>query len=386
MWRRLPAGVAGLALILSLGTAAAPPDVPLLRSGDARAAAAADAPVGRVATAVARLGIRMRATAEGNWVASPLSVAYAYAMLRAGAGGHTAAALDELFGVPAQDLHDAFNAITTRVTGDQVAIANGLFLQEGFPVGGPFLRTLATRYGTGVHPLDFTDRKSALVVNEWVRDHTNGRIPGIFEWQPGVQAVLANAIHLDADWARPFTRGATPMPFESPDGPVTVPMLAQAMEVRYAEGDGWQAADLPYRDSDLVFRVLLPAPGADPTDLLRDPAIGAAMRPHRIDLRMPRFQIRTRAELAPVGPPELFGPADLSGIAPGLQISQAVHEAWIRVDEEGTEAAAATGVAMIVSAEQPPTTKLHADRPFAFAIVHRPTDLPLFVGRVTDPR
>jgi serpin B len=390
MWRKVPAWLAGLALVLSLGAAAAPPDLPpLLRAGDARQPPLPGTPTARLAESITGLGHRMSATTpDGNWVASPLSVTYAYGMVRAGARGHTAVALDELYGLPGDRLHPTLNAIGAAVESGDVSIANGLFLQQGFTVGAPFLRTLATQYGTGVHPVDFSTPEVSDVVNGWVSEQTHGRIPRIFQWQPGVVAVLANAIYLDADWARPFggVHPTTPAAFTTAAGPVTVPMMQQIAEIPYAEGDGWQAADLAYRDSDLVMRILLPAPGRDPVELLpRTGEIGAAMRAVPVDLRLPKWESRSTVDLSEVGPPELYQGADLSGIAQGVWISRAVHEAWIRVDEEGTEAAAATSISIAVSAQVPPDIRLHADRPFAYAIVHKPTGVPLFMGRVADP-
>jgi serpin B len=390
MWRKLPAWLAGLALVLSLGAAAAPPTLPpLLRAGDARQAPPAGTPTARVAEAMIGFGHRMSATAPaGNWVASPLSVTHAYGMLRAGARGDTAAALDELYGVSGEQLHSAMNAISAAIVTGDVTIANALFLQHGFTVGAPFLRTLATQYGTGIHPVDLSRPEVAKVVNGWVSDRTHRRITKIFQWEPGLVAVLANAIYLNADWARPFGEAypTVPAAFATAAGPVTVPMMQQIAEIPYAEGDGWQAADLAYRDSDLVMRILLPAPGRDPVELLpRTTEIGAAMRPTPVDLRLPKWESRTTVDLARVGPPELYQGADLSGIAPGAFVSRAVHEAWIRVDEEGTEAAAATVISIAVSAFESPDIRLHADRPFAYAIVHKPTGVPLFMGRVADP-
>ena len=391
MWRKVPAWLGGLALVLSLGPAGAPADLPpLLRAGDARQVQPPGTPTAaRIAEAVIGLGHRMSAaTPDGNWVASPLSVTYAYGMLRAGAGGHTAAALDELYGMRGEDLHRTLNAISAAVESGDLAIANGLFLQHGFGVGIPFLRTLATQYGTGVHQVDFGTDRSGRVINGWISDQTHGRITELFRWEPGLVAVIANAIYLDADWVRPFggANPTMPAPFTTPAGPVTVPMMHQVTDLPYAEGDGWQAVDLAYRDSDLVMRILLPAPGRDPAPLLlRTTDIGAAMRPVPIDLRLPKWTSRTPVDLTKIGPRELYQGADLSGIAPGVWISRAVHEAWIRVDEKGTEAAAATSISIAVSAPRPPATRLLADRPFAYAIVHRPTGVPLFRGRVADP-
>jgi serpin B len=155
-------------------------------------------------------------------------------------------------------------------------------------------------------------------------------------------------------------------------------------ELPYAAGDGWQSVDLPYADSDLVMRILLPAPGGNPADLLRVPTTAA--HPRRIELHLPKWTFTSEADLRRLGPPELFGPgAHLDGITPGASITRARHQAYIAVDETGTEAAAATEIGMATSAEVNPPMPVRVDRPFAFAIVHGPTGVPLFVGRVTNP-
>jgi serpin B len=134
------------------------------------------------------------------------------------------------------------------------------------------------------------------------------------------------------------------------------------------------------------MRILLPAPGGDPAELLRSRVLAAPAQPRRLELHLPKWTFSSTADLRKLGPPELFGPSpDLSGIIPGAVITQAKHQAYIAVDEKGTEAAAATTIAMATSGEVAPPLVVRADRPFAFAIVHKPTGIPLFVGRVTNP-
>jgi len=157
-------------------------------------------------------------------------------------------------------------------------------------------------------------------------------------------------------------------------------------ELPYASGPGWESVDLPYRHSDLVMRILLPAAGREPTELLRSPVLVAPAQPRRLQLYLPKWTFSSKADLSRLGPPELFGPgADLNGITPGAELKSATHQAFIAVDEQGTEAAAATNFGIATSAQMPPPTIVRADRPFAFAILHRPTGIPLFIGRVTAP-
>jgi serine protease inhibitor len=345
-----------------------------------------------LAASVAGLGYRMRTLAgDGNWIASPLSVAYGIAMVRAGAGDSTRTAIDRAFGFP-EDVDAALNSATARIaTGPlpgrrySVCISNGLFVQRGLPVGEPFLDTLAGQYGTGVHPVDFGSGDAARVINAWVRRQTADKIKQAYRRGAGDKAVLANTVYLHADWDHPFT-GIGDQPFHASGGSVDVPTMRVAAELPYASGDGWESVDLPYAGSDLVMRILLPAPGGDPAELLRPPVLAATAQPQRLELYLPKWTFSSKADLRKLGPPELFGPgADLNGIFPGATITQAEHQAYLKVDEKGTEAAAATTMALGISAEAVPSKVVRADRPFAFAIVHRPTGIPLFVGRVTNP-
>jgi serine protease inhibitor len=385
----------------------APPIPMLTAAGVARVAAPADAPVPAVTAAVSRLGYRMASLQpDRNWVASPLSAANAFAMLRAGADGQTAAEIDSSFAFPRTGLHEAFNELAARLStvdvprpraGDEptprpvVAIGNGLFVQDGLPIGPAFLKTLAAQYGTGVHQVDFNTADAADVIGAWTRQQTAGKIrkvvgPGI----PGVQFVLANTVYLRADWALPFDASAVTETFHAPHGPSAVPMMNTSGEVRYAAGrDGWAAVELPYQGGDLAMRVLLPAPGDDPDTMLRPEimaGVADALRPAPVDVHLPRWKFTSAMQLEALGPGVLYGPgADLSGIHPGLYLGKAEQHVFVEVDERGTEAAAATSLVGMVSAHAPPDLVFRADRPFAFAIVHPPTGLPLFVGRVIDP-
>lgn len=391
------------------------PAVPTLTvDGVARQQPAAGAPVGAVALAVAGLGYRLEGAAEGNSVVSPLSVAYAFAMARAGAGGDTAAQLDQVFGFPADGLPDAFNAITRQVVTDDVppvakarkdhtprpavvSVGNGLFLQRGQPVGQEFLHTLAAQYGVGVHPVDFAGGKAADVIDRWVDLRTAGRIKKAFDTlSPDARLVLANSVYLRADWADSLFAEAVvdPEPFTRTDGStVAVPTMHGQSGLRYAAGPGWQAVEVPYFGDQLAMRILLPALGQAPGRLL-DPTVGAAvtaaLHTENVALDLPRWDFGSTLDLVPVlrtlGLTAPFAPtADFSGISPGLHVDQAVHRATITVDEWGTEAAAVTALSFAAAGRAAPQVRLTMDHPFAFEIVHTGTGVPLFMGQVADP-
>ncbi|MFF5250278.1 serpin family protein [Streptosporangium sp. NPDC000095] len=348
-----------------------------------------------------------------NTVLSPLSIGYAFGLARAGAAGDTAIELDAVFGFPSGGPHTSLNALTRQiVTTDAppplpepdaerdaqagapeppvVGIANDLFTQEGLDVKPEFLRTLAAQYGTGVRQVDFTG-DATEVINAWAEERTAGRIRKVFDDLPArTRLVIANAVYLRADWTVPFTdapeEGAA---FTRADGTTTrTTLMRKDGFLPYAAGSGWQAVELRYAGDELAMWVLLPRAGDSPGDLL-SPAVmaevarGLEERPVR--LAMPRWDFSTSLDLAePLARLGLRG-TDYSGITDGALLDQAVHRANITVDEWGTEAAAVTGLAFVVSGPPAPEAEVRADHPFAFAIVHRPTLTPLFIGQVGDP-
>ena len=362
--------------------------------GVERATPPDDAPVAEVVAGLTRVGhaLAERATTT-NWVCSPLSLGYAFGMARAGAGGETAAEIDRVFGFP-ERTHEAFNAIARQAASDRVRLANGMFTQHELPVGAPFLRTLAAQYGTGVHPVDFA-RDGAEVINAWVHEATAGRIPRLFDaLPPTTRLVLANAIHLKAEWRLPFEEAETTHEhFAAAGGPVRVPMMHLTADLGYAAGPGWQAVELPYKGTDLAMRLVVPAGDLEPEALLAPDSLAAvagSLEPAYVRLAMPRFDFGSHIDLVPpmqaIGLRTVFAAgADLSGIHPGLRIDGAVQRATITVDEWGTEAAAATGLMSLTSLRPPPEIVVSADLPFAFVIVHPPSGVSLFAGVVGDP-
>ena len=394
----------------------------LLRAeGVSRLTPAAGAPVDAVVQGIARFGHRLAPTsADKNWVVSPTSIAIALGMVRAGADGVTAAEIDETLGFPA-GVHEAFNALTRALVTDElppprddaqptrapgsaagpttVCIGNALFPAKSFEIKQPFLRTLAEQYGTGVYPVDFHQPAAKQDIDAWAKRQTADRIQKVFdEIDPDTALVLANTVYLKGDWRTAFEKSSTDdADFHRVDGStVQVPMMHAQMGVGYAEGDGWQAVELKYgEDGTFAMRIVLPTGAKTPGQLLAPDvlsAVGSGLESQLVDLALPKWDfasnVALRDELIRLGLPSAFDQdlADLSGMSPvRLYLAQAVHRATITVDEFGTEAAAVTAFAAAPTSAPQPNARLHADHPFAFAIVHVPTGTPLFLGQVADP-
>jgi serpin B len=243
-------------------------------------------------------------------------------------------------------------------------------------------------------------------INRVIAEQTEGKITGLLPRSAVsrlTRLVLANAVYLKAKWSAPFPAGATSDAPFYPDGRdrpgLTVRMMRATAPRAYLRGDGYQAVLLPYRDASLAMAVMLPD---GPLAALRPKvsAVGlggllAGAARHQVALSLPRFRLEASFDLIPdlrrLGVTEAFkGDADFSGItdAEPLRIGAVAHKAYVDVDEQGTEAAAATGVSVTAMAafRAPPPVTMVVDRPFLFAIIDTATSLPLFLGQVSHPR
>jgi len=355
---------------------------------------------------------------DRNLVLSPTSIALALAQARAGARGTTADEMDAVLHDIGSDAHAAWlNALDVALAarsgsfpdgnGTQLdvalRIANAAFAQRGFELRQAYLEALAERFGAGVQLVDYLQKteEARRLINGWVDDRTEHRIPELLA-QGSITSdtvlTLVNAIYLKAPWLYPFTEESTaPATFTRADGSTEeVPMMSESEELRYADGDGWQAVELPYVGGSLAMTVIVPddlpafASGFDADRLA---TIVSALDVHQVQLALPRFRIETRAmladTLAAMGMPTAFDPdaADFSGIndATRIYISDVIHQANIDVDEKGTAAAAATAVVMRDTAMPGEPVAVRADRPFLFLLRDLPTGTVLFMGRVADP-
>jgi len=346
-------------------------------------------------------------TNECNLFFSPSSISLALAMTYAGARDNTAIEMAETlhFTLQQDRLHPALNALGEKLLGRDanidLTIANALWGQAGYPFLPDFLAVLDTDYDTGLRRADFigTPEEARRDINDWVSEETEGKIEDLMgPWTitPDTRLVLANAIYFKGMWEVQFDAKKTgPAPFYRLDGSqVKVSMMRVKEHFPYTEGMDFQAIELPYTGDTLSMIILLPRAGMFEdfeTDLSveRLDAILAQLCSEKVNLAMPKFELTSEFSLADtlaqLGMPDAFqsGVADFSGMdgTRDLFIGHVVHKAYVSVSEEGTEAAAATGVSMVLSI--PPMMTI--DHPFIFLIRDIETRTILFIGRVMDP-
>jgi serpin B len=355
-----------------------------------------------------------------NLFYSPYSISLALAMTYAGARGETAEQMAATlqFLLEQKRLHPAFNLLDAELAkrgegaagkdgeGFRLNITNAIWGQKDYTFLSDFLDVLAENYGAGLRILDFITEteRSRVTINDWISDQTEGRIKDLIP--PGAidaltRLVLTNAIYFNAAWEYPFDKDMTADgPFYLPNGgQVTVPMMKQTESFGYAEGEGYQAVELPYDGGELSMVVFLPEAGqfeAFEKGLQAEQVcdIISGLKPTEVTLTMPKFEFESefslKDTLAEMGMPVAFSPedADFSGMTgnPELFISDVVHKAFVAVDEAGTEAAAATAVIVgTTSAPGEPPVEVTLDRPFIFLIRDIETGAILFVGRVLNP-
>ena len=353
------------------------------------------------------------AAEEGNLFFSPYSISIALAMTYVGAREETETQMADAleFTLPQEQLHPAFNALDLELAarnsddGVRLNVVNRLWGERTFTFLDTFLDTIAENYGASLSLMDFVGHpnESRIAINDWVADNTEQRIQNLIPQgviTSNTRLVLTNAIYFLADWAHVFEADDTAdRPFNLLDGTsIDVPTMRQTEFFNYYDGDGYQIVELPYKDELLVMDVILPdEDGLADVEAMLDATTFAgmvdAMTLTDITLSLPKFQFTwshsLKSMLADLGMPIAFtADADLSGMdggAGGLAITEVVHKAFVAVDEEGTEAAAATAVIVDLTGAPEPGVAVVVDRPFIFVIRDKATDAILFVGRVADP-
>jgi serpin B len=368
---------------------------------------------------------RLAAT-EGNLFFSPNSIETALTMTYAGARGNTAdemakvlhlsaigadagnpAELHKTFGAFLRDLN-APNGPDGKPRGYQLSVANALWGQKGHNFLQDFLGLVNTSYGAALTDLDFANNAEAarVTINTWVEKQTQQKIQNLIA--KGVldgrtRLVLTNAIYFKGDWTSQFKKDATKdARFNvTADKTVTAPMMNRTGDYAYAEDAALQVLKMPYVGNEVSMVVLLPKRVDGLADLQKRLTAenlemwGRGNRSQKVVLTMPKFKLTAQFELAKtlaaMGMTDAFsgGKADFSGIDGQhyLYISNVIHKAYVDVNEEGTEAAAATAIGMrTMGAALPPRQIVFkADHPFLFLIRHEKSGAILFMGRVSTP-
>jgi len=357
---------------------------------------------------------------SGNIFFSPYSISSALAMTYAGAEGDTAAEMAETlhFLMNQEKLHPSFNALDQYLAsladqdipedqGDpfQLSIANAIWGQENFHFEEDFLNTLAKNYGAGLRLLDYImePEESRQVINDWISDQTREKIQDLIPQgaiNSDTRLVLSNAIYFKATWLEPFeeifTDAGIFTGLDDEKIPVTM-MHGSDLNFLYYQGDNFQAFQMPYVGGEVSMLVILPDEGyyrdfesALSVETLDQIVDGMVYRPIR--LTFPKFEFESEISLAQIladmGMPLAFSDAaDFSGMTGNkdLFISDVFHKAYVNVDEEGTEAAAATAVIMSVTSAPADPLEITVDRPFLFVIREHQTNTILFMGRVVSP-
>lgn len=361
---------------------------------------------------------------DKNLFLSPYSISACLGMTRAGATGETAAQMDQVFHFPASGLGEGFKALgaameapivrdgygrdAKEIPAYEIAIANRLFGQTGFAFKPAFLEQMRSSYGAGLEQFDITSDPGAARarINGWVEEQTKDKIKDLLPEgtpTPDTRLVLVNAIYFKSSWAEAFREHNTQdAPFHKADGTdVDARLMRRTGRYPYLGNDKIQVLEMPYRNGAMSMLVVLPRTrdGLEAIEATLDPATLEktirSLKSAKVAVSFPKFEFTSSFDLTrslgAMGMQTAFDPkyAQFSGMTAEepLFIGLVVHKAFVAVDEAGTEAAAATAVAMRAGSAARPEEPVAftADRPFLFLIRHRATGAILFLGRVLDP-
>jgi serpin B len=355
---------------------------------------------------------------RANVAISPASITTALAMTYGGARGETAAQMARVMhheGAP-EALHDATSRVLAswNTPGEhELRVVNRLFGERTFRFEEPFLAMTRDRYGAALEPMDFRGAPdpSRAHINRWVAEQTNDRIRDLLpprSIDDTTRMVLTNAVYFLGRWVSPFARELTrSAPFHRLDGSTAqVPTMNQTEHFGYAEDADAQVIELPYRGEQLSMLFVLPRQRdglpalVDALTAERIAGWSSALSPRNVWAAIPKVTIdppepmALAHDLAELGMPLAFDDmrADFTamGVPPNpemrLYISQVFHKAFVKIDEEGTEAAAATAVVMAEGGGMPAEpTMFRADHPFLFILRDRRSGAVMFFGLVFDP-
>jgi serpin B len=359
---------------------------------------------------------------NGNIFYSPYSISTALAMSYGGARGETAEQMKQTlhFSAPQDKLHSSFNKLQETLEAAQaegsiqLAVANSLWPAKRYSFLDSYLGLLKEHYDSEVTPLDYPGQpeKSRHTINQWVENKTHNRIKNLLQSGSitgATRMVLVNAIYFKGAWATPFLKkDTTTLPFfPTHSKSVDVPMMHQTDNFNYYADNQAQVLELPYAGNDLSMLIILPKQHAELSRIESELSTTklnswiSNMKSAEVSAWIPKFKTtitytlnKTLRDLGMIdafcdGSRDDCSTADFSGMdgTHDLSISSVLHKAFIEVNEEGTEAAAATATVMVIGGmlNPPPVEEFRADHPFIFLIRDKRTDSILFVGRMTNP-
>jgi len=346
---------------------------------------------------------------DRNVMISPLSVSLALSMTLNGANGETKTAMQKALGFEGltqneinQIYLDLVNALKIADSKVALTIANSIWIRKSFPVLGSFTDVNKKYFDARVESLDF-DQTGLNTINSWVNDKTSGKIPKILDSiSPEEIMFLINAIYFNGKWQYQFDPSKTVNSDFTPAGGQTVsaPMMKMKEKFAYSEQVGYKALKMPYGRGKFQMVVMLPDQGTTPAaiagqmDRTKWEALAASLNnPVEIDVWFPKFQyswdIELNQILSSLGMAIAFSEndADFSKINPDfhLFITKVKHKTFIKVNEEGTEAAAVTSVGIGVTSMPANPLEFHVNRPFLYVITEEDTGAILFIGKVENP-
>ncbi|HMO35469.1 MAG TPA: serpin family protein [Gemmatales bacterium] len=352
---------------------------------------------------------------QGNLFFSPYSISTALAMTATGAEGSTQEQMTQILNI-GKDVprftelhHNLLRSLTDTKDSYQLRIANALWAEQTYPFRDQFTQRLKQSFRAEARTMDFVHaaEESRKTINQWVETQTNNRIKDLLP--PGTikdrtRLVLTNAVYFQGTWAYPFEKSGTkPMDFTLSDGTkVKADMMSHHRTFFYAENEEVQLLELPYQGNRLTMTILLPKEldGLAKVEQMAGSSLEKLLPSRQrtlLQARIPKFKNTYTASLnqllQAIGMQEAFieGQANFSGMdgTRNLYISDVVHKAFVDVHEEGTEAAAAMGVAMDGASapiDPPKPITFYADHPFLYFIRDNTTGCILFMGRLNDPR
>lgn len=343
--------------------------------------------------------------ANENIFISPFSISTALTMAYNGAEGDTKAGMEKALGYKGVDralVNDSYKKLISNLKNIDKSISlnigNSIWIREGELINKEFTNKNEKNFDAKISSLDFSNPESVDIINKWIKDETEGKIEKMLTGpiDPQIVMYLINAIYFKGEWLDQFKPSNTfDSDFHPYDGnTATVEMMSRTGKYEYAKGEDFKAIRLPYGKDKTSMHVILPDEGIDINDFINkmspeqwnDIKSSLAMS-SGVNLKLPKFKLEygiksLNNSLKSLGMEKAFSNADFSGIREDIFISDVLHKAVIEVNEEGSEAAAATVVAMPASAAPMEPKTFIADRPFIFLITDDTTGTILFMGKV----